>query len=224
MTKFEKSLKIGARTIGSFLYQPDDYSAKLVKNTILNSFKRLKKLYKVSPKNIHPMCFELIYSRKELNSKIGKKTANWLVGFSHKNKIYLFSPIAIEKFSFHKKSHINKLITHELCHLFNYAANPLLPIWLNEGIALVIANQKKDFLIPKSDWLFFNNNLSNKNFNFRKFSEHSGYKISYKLATNLLDKLGQDSLLQLVKTAPKKNKLYTKALTLSIAYIDSLIN
>ncbi|MFH1583301.1 MAG: hypothetical protein ABIB72_03210 [Candidatus Falkowbacteria bacterium] len=224
MLRVEKPLKIGVRTIGIFFYRSDDLSAKLVRNTIQNSFKKLEKIYRIPSKNLPQLYFELIYSREELNSKISKKTANWLVGLFRKNKIYLFSPIAIEKFSPHKKTYIKKLITHELCHLFNHAINPLLPLWLNEGIALVIADQKKDSLIPKSDWLFFKKSLTNKKMHFKEFSEHSGYKISYALTSHLLDKLGRDGLFRLVKFASKKNKPYAKALNLSASYIDSLIN
>lgn len=224
MIKVQKPLKISGKTIGKILYQDGDPSVKLIKKTIQSSFKRLKETYKIAPKNISFLCFELVYSREELNKKIYKRTPDWLVGLFHKNKIYLFSPTVIEKFSPHKKTYINRLITHELCHLFNYAVNPSLPLWLNEGIALILADQKKDSHISKSDWLFFKKNLTNKKINSKDFSGHSGYRISYTLTNHLLDKLGRDSLSQLVKITPKKDKSYAKILRLSIAYINNLTN
>lgn len=195
MRKISKELKFNKTKIGKIYFLPDDHSTENINKQTSRSIKKLKDFYNINVSNIN---IELIYSRKELNKKIERRTPNWLIGLACKNKIYLFSPLAVEKHSSHKKSDLNKIITHELCHIFNAKVNNNIPLWLDEGLALYLSNQKKNKDFKKSDWRFFVDNL-NKKTSFDSFVKHDGYKISYRLVKKLADKYNRKELLRIIK-------------------------
>jgi len=195
MKKIYKEIQVNKIKIGRIVFLPDDYSVENINKHILKSIKKLKGFY---DKNISNINIELVYSRKELNKKIKKKTPDWLVGFTDKNKIYLFSPLVVEKYSSHRKSDLNKIITHEFCHIFNAKINNNIPIWLDEGLAMNLSNQKKNKDFKKSDRQFFIDNLNN-NISFDSFVKHDGYKISYWLVKKLIYKHKGKKILEIIK-------------------------
>ncbi len=122
------------------VYKKDDSNIKLVKKYIKKTIQNLENFYKFKNPEIF---IELFYSREEFDEKIGYKTPEWLAGFTAKNNIYLFSPLVIEKISNHKKSEFKKILTHEICHIFNDKINKNSLMWIDEGVALLLAGQKK---------------------------------------------------------------------------------
>jgi len=205
--KISKDIKIGKDEIGKIIFRPDDHSVNWIENLVLSNFKKLKKFYKI---NVSKINLELIYSRKEFNDKINRQTPRWMVGITFKNKIYLLSPFIIEKVSTHKKSELNKIITHELCHIFNNKINKNSLIWVDEGIALFLAKQKKKKDFKKAEWQFFINNFLIKNIDFWSFVKYNGYKISYWTIKTSTNKIGAKNLLDLIKINAKKNNCKNK--------------
>lgn len=137
------------------IYKKENNYIGLIKKHIKKIVQEMKDFYKF--KNLS-MVIELFYSRKEFDKKIGYKTPEWLVGFARKNNIYLFSPSVMEKVSSHKKSEIKKILTHEICHIFNDKINKNPLMWVDEGMALLLAGQKKNNDFAKKDLnLFYNN-------------------------------------------------------------------
>jgi len=195
MEKIYREIQFNKIKIGKIAFLPDDYSIKDVNKQIIKSIKKLQNFYN---KNISNINIELIYSREELNKRMKKKTPNWLIGLADKNKIYLFSPLAVEKYSSHKKSDLNKIITHELCHIFNAKLNNNIPPWLDEGLALNLSSQKKNKDFKKKDWQFFIDNLNN-DISFDSFVKHDGYKIAYWLVKKLIYKYKIKNLLRMIR-------------------------
>jgi hypothetical protein len=195
MEKISKEIIVYKNEIGKICFLPGDNYIKILENQIIRSVKKLSGFYSI---NIPYINIELIYSRKELNNKLKRKTPNWLIGVNYKNKIYLFSSSVVERYSSHKKSRLNKIITHEICHAFNSKINKKMPTWLDEGIALYLSNQKKKRDFKKSDWQFFVNNI-NKKINLNSLTEHDGYKVSYWMVKGLTDNYNKKNLLKLIK-------------------------
>lgn len=204
LNKVNKDIKINQKQVGKIVLRYDDQSISWVKRLVLSNLRKLNKFYKTDYPEIN---LELVYSRKEFDDKIGRHTPDWMVGVSLKNKIYLFSPLSIEKFSTHKKSKLNKIIAHELCHIFNNKINKEILNWVDEGTALFLADQKKAKDFKKSDWYFFIDNFLNENINLRSFAKHEGYKISYWLVRTIIENLGVNTLYRLIKINPKKGNV-----------------
>jgi len=195
MKKITKEINFDKKKLGKICFLPNDNSVRNIEKQVLKSIKKLKAFYNINVSNIN---IELVYSRKELNKKLKRKTPNWLIGTVVKNKIYIFSLLSITKHNCHKNNKFNKLINHELCHIFNAKLNKKMPIWLDEGIALYLSRQEKKKDFKKSDWQFFIENI-NKNISFNSFLKHDGYKVSYWLVKKLFDNSNKNKLLKLIK-------------------------
>ena len=97
--------------------------------------------------------------------------------------IIIFSKKSINKETTHKIEEWDSLVKHELCHIFYYNKfKTYLPLWLNEGLALNLANQKK----PK---IYFSvkdiiNLTTKENFSKDKYAYHKSYWIVKKLLEN----------------------------------------
>lgn len=169
--------------------------------------KDLQKFYKVKNPKIK---IELIYSRKEFNNKLGFKTPNWLVATALKNNVYLFSPSVIEKVSDHKKTEIKKLLTHELCHIFNSKINKNSLMWVDEGIALFIAKQRKNKSYTEDNLNYFSNYYFEKNIKLSPFAANNGYRISYWAIRKIAEEFNSEKLLELLKINPEKKNCRKK--------------
>lgn len=207
INKISKNIKVRKIKVGKIIFKPNDHSVNWIERLVSSNLEKLNKFYKIKNPRIN---LELIYSRKEFNDKIGRQTPKWMVGVALKNKIYLFSPLVIEKISSHKKSELDKIITHELCHIFNNKINKEILSWVDEGTALFLANQKKIKDFKKLDWCFFINNFLTKNIGFQFFVKHNGYKISYLAVKTIIEKRGINKLLDLIKINAKKNTCESK--------------
>jgi len=88
----------------------------------------------------------LLNSRKDINRIQGRKTEDWVVGFTDGSKkcLFLLSPETYEKESSHKYSdeEYSALIKHELSHLYSRIFyEGYIPVWLVEGIAIYSSGQ-----------------------------------------------------------------------------------
>ncbi len=205
------------------LRKPD--SKKDIKNKLELALNQVSSFYQIDMNSL-TIHLNLIYSREEFNKKINQETPNWLVGFTDKNQINLLSPSVINKYSPHSPDYFEKILTHELSHIFASQINEKPLMWLDEGLALNIAGQKKKNEIPKSDWNFFiaKGGLVG-NMSFNDFSRYSGYRISFWMAKTLLDNFDQKTILKLLQIKPtQKNieKQIEKIITIPIKEFISL--
>lgn len=207
INKISKDIKVKKIKVGRIIFRPNDHSVNWIEGLVLSNFKKLNKFYKIKKPKIN---LELIYSRKEFNAKIGRQTPKWLVGVTLKNKIYLFSPSVIEKVSSHKKSGVKKILAHEICHIFNNKLNKNPLMWIDEGMALFLAGQKKENDFIKKELDFFRTNFFDKNIKLKLFAKHNGYKISYWGIKTIVEKRSINKLLDLIKINTKKNNCESK--------------
>lgn len=87
----------------------------------------------------------IIKSRSKLDSIKGEVTEKWVVGFTRNETIYILDPDIFEEESTHKKEEFWQVLKHEYSHIcFRFITNgESKPVWLNEGLAVYIAGQKK---------------------------------------------------------------------------------
>ncbi len=193
--KVTNKLLFDKKEIGKIIFDSNDFCISKIKKQINRSISELNKFYKIKIPKIN---IELIYSKTKFDEIIKRKSPNWLVGITIKNKIYIFSPLCMEKYTSHNKKDFNKNLNHEICHLFNMAINKKLPTWIDEGSALYLSKQKKNHSFNKSDWLFFINKL-NSRMTIKTFTDHNGYKIAYHMTDKIVKKRGLKYLLKLIK-------------------------
>lgn len=199
MKKTEKIDKI-TKTI-KIIYKANDTCANQLKKKLYNAAKYLEEFYEIK---VPKTTIELVYSRKEFEKKTHYiNSPEWLVAIAKKNKIFLVSPSAIEKISCHKKSKVKKIITHELCHIFNNKINRNMLMWVDEGIAQFIAGQKKKKDFTKNNLDLFTRNLFDNQINLATFSKNNGYKISYWIANEIVKDSGRNGLSRLMKISSK---------------------
>lgn len=181
----------------------NDTSIKIIEKCLNSIIKKLENFYRIN----HPkIVIELFYSREEFNKKAGYKTPEWFIGFTVNNNICLLSPLVIEKVSLsHKKSEFLKILTHEICHIFNSEINKNILMWVDEGISLYLAGQKKKPGFEKKDLDFFLHNIFDKNIKINLFAEHNGYRISYWAVRTAVKILGKKKLLDLACIDRRKN-------------------
>lgn len=175
------------KIIGEIKYQENDEKSDKIIQIIQKKYHLLKNFFgfKVSPIKIN-----LLYSRAEINKYWGVETPIWICGFiKGKNKIYILSPSVSEKISKHSATSIYKVAIHELVHLFVEKINKKPLSWLNEGLALVLANQIKSNAIKKKDWEFLKKNgfINNPKISWKTFENKSGYQASYILVNFLFN-------------------------------------
>jgi len=201
--KITKYINIGKTRTGKLVFKKHDLSIDWVQKSVLSSIKKLEKFYKIKSPLIN---LELVYSREEFNKIVGRETPEWMVAIALENKIYLFSTSIVEKFSSHKKSSLKKIITHEICHLFNNKLNKNILAWVDEGTALFLSNQEKPEDLKKTEWNFFIKNFLTKNIDYQSFCTHNGYKISYWAVRIIVETFNRDMLLNLIKINLKKEQ------------------
>ena len=143
--------------------------------------------------------FELVFleTRKEMDETYGSKTEDWVVGGVYKeNIIYIFDKEVYSKVSCHPQKNFFSTLVHEIAHIYTTNLfNLLYPIWLNEGIAYVIAGQGKEKPDVKED-------ITNAH-DYQGFSKTHPYVASGNFVRFLLEKYGKGKLIQLIKTLVK---------------------
>jgi len=162
------SIELGPQAKGFVSFLSKDPSL----NRIIKDFKcgyiRASSFFK---KEIPKVKLTLVYSRGEMDSLIGYKTASWFVGYADfSNEIFIFSPSVFDRESNHSKRDFRKVLCHEICHLFiRQIHNSYEPVWLEEGLAYYVAGQKSRlknsnpiFNNPKAIFLIDTRNRWNK--------------------------------------------------------------
>lgn len=106
-------------------------------------FDKTKKFYGINDSTTFPDIIE-VKTRTEFNKILGRNTEKWEVGFVKEGKIVIFYKDIFEKVSTHKNKEWEQILRHELCHiLYMHKFKTIFPLWLNEGLACILAEQHK---------------------------------------------------------------------------------
>lgn len=153
----------------------------------------------------------LVYTRKEMDFLASRRTPNWLIAYTDStNKIILFTPAVIEQESSHQSSDFQQTLCHEVVHLFVYnIRRSCEPVWLNEGLACLIADQMERF-----KKLSIVDNFQHKTFfllDTKKKWEKlilkkpgMPYMLSYLLVDFLISRFGKHNFISLLSSLNKK--------------------
>src|SRR3989338_1444785 len=163
--------------------------------------KSLNEFYEINWVHHLPIII-IVDDRETINTLKGKKTENWVVGWTNGSQVYILNKDSFEKESSHKcnPDEYSALIKHELSHCFyNILSNyHHIPIWLGEGVASYTSGQ---------------NNLKNKPKEFSKFLDcydHGGkgvYSESGFFVQILIEKFGKQKLLNLIKKLKNSRRI-----------------
>jgi len=164
---------------------------KLKTNKKLEKFLKTTKneLDKIFNFKIKEPLIYLLNSRDELDIVWGSKTEKWLVACARNDSIFILHPDIYAEQSDHKEAgDFWKVLKHEYCHIyFKQITGGLYPLWLNEGLANYLADQKKSGGNPMDVFLYFNK------------TDRSIYKAGYFWVELLIRKFGKAKILKLIK-------------------------
>lgn len=142
-------------------------------------------------------------TRKSYDKQLGRKTYDWEVGNTSTQNNYLdiIHQDSFEKHSSHPKDDFPKILKHELSHIYirEIAKNKTIPMWLNEGLAMYLANQiaqykDKGFFI-ESDYL----SKISTDYGWGKYSNYSAYDYSCLFVEYLINKYSVSKIIDLLK-------------------------
>ncbi len=142
-----------------------------------------------------PLIF-LLESRLELDLIWGQKTEKWVVGGTKNGSIFILDPKVYTQQSSHKdKNDFWKTLKHEYCHIyFRYITKGVNPLWLHEGLASYLADQKKICDDPLDVFSYFDK------------PGKGLYNAGYFWVDLLIEKFGKAKFLRLIKSLePKPN-------------------
>lgn len=142
----------------------------------------------------------LLDSRKELDVIWKQKTERWVVGGTKYGAIFILNPDHYVKESDHKnKNDFWKTLKHEYCHIyFRSITSNTRPLWLHEGLATYLAEQKKTCDNPLDIFCYFD-------------KQGKGlYDVGYFWVDLLIKKFGKAKLVKLIKSLNVKSVLTEK--------------
>lgn len=124
------------------------------------------------------------------------------------------------------KEEYEKAIFHELIHAIQYAMFGTIPEWLSEGIAKYL-----DGTYSKGIKWLLENSINNKSIPNQdeieqEFGMHNydSYDYAYIMISYLIETLGKDSFIELLKDKNKLNSIKDKLLIKSIIYYNNKYN
>jgi len=141
-------------------------------------------------------------SRTSYNKSIGRQTQVWEVGNSSSDgKINIVHPDYFEKISSHKNSEFDQILAHEIAHAFigKISSGKMVPVWLNEGLAMNIAGQFDKYKSGKP--MCIEENFSRKlapRKDWDKRTNYDAYKLSCLFTAFLIERYSINKVLEIV--------------------------
>lgn len=208
----------------SIILEKDNNLSPVISKIVQDNYDLVSKFFpKIRPDKIN---IKILDSRRSFNQYIGRDTPEWMIGFTKKNTIHILSPKAIDQESSHQKNVFPQILAHEMVHIFISEINPRCLPWLEEGLALNLANQQKSPEIQKRNWQLFLREIFKNNFNLDRFASHEGYKISFWVVRALLNRFGVrrvSSLLKIECSDFQREKKFFEVLKISKTKLRTLI-
>jgi hypothetical protein len=163
-------------------------------NYVLEAIDKVEKFFNAK------LDFKIVFleTREEMDEVYSKmfdspqKTEDWVVGgYFGEDSVYMFSEEVYSNVSIHKQETFLPTLVHEITHIFsNKVLKFHLPMWLDEGLSYVIADQDKVNLDVKEDII--------KAYSEEEWMKTNPYKTSGKFVRFLIDSYGKDKLLLLL--------------------------
>lgn len=159
-----------------------------------NFNKEVAEFFETKPINIK---VRILANRKVYNATIGHETKNWSIGFARGNTIYMLDKKRWEIESIHQKSEFGKALKHEIAHVYyrNIKDNSL-PSWLNEGVAMYVANQTP-LGIPDKVGIV---NLDDFH------TKAASHNIGIFMVSKIMEEYGKEKLFELIKMDDKQKR------------------
>lgn len=147
--------------------------------------------------NIYVYDDQETFHSKRVGFLAGLLDLDWYIGDNRGTDVLILSPASFAKTQ-HDYNSIKNAVVHEMVHAYNSVLNSNMGLWINEGLAVYLANQKpnedfyKYFSFPKLCQLHTTNNLD--------FSAFGGYQFAYNFIEYLTKEYGFEKVLQLAKS------------------------
>lgn len=175
------------------IYNPEIDDITKVGEDCLEAYSYNKKFFK---SNMH-VFVQVADSRAELEKVSGFNHGKWFVGSGcGNNLVVVLSEKIVKEEAVKKEFSLRQLMAHEIAHVFiNRLSHKKIPIWLNEGIAMVVAKQERkgDF---NQDIINCNSGEDWERFNFP-------YASAYGFTRYLFNRFGKDRMLEFVSQLSK---------------------
>lgn len=147
-------------------------------------------------------------SRTSYEKQLEKhNTQNWEVGnTSENNEIDIFHPDVFEDESSHKREDFLKILKHEITHIYikKLANSKAVPMWLNEGLAMYLAGQVKQY--RNKTGLYIETEYASKLSSpsgWNKYADHDAYRFACLFVNFLVTKYGLEPIIRLIKSIPQ---------------------
>ncbi len=141
-------------------------------------------------------------TREEMDKIWKRPTPAWVVAKTgNDNDISIFEEDVFERVSHHPKEDFPKVLAHEITHIYTKSKfNLTFPMWLNEGIAYVVADQDKKTGEKKD---------IRQAHTFEEWNKNPVYGASGKFVRYLIEKFGKEKLIDLLKEIKENEKKET---------------
>ncbi len=148
-------------------------------------------------------------TRQSYDKSLNRSTQIWEVGnTSRDNKIDIIHPDHFESISDHDKSEFEQILAHEIAHIFinRTASGNVLPLWLNEGLSMVIAGQSDKYKASGPICLEkdFSRELADQR-DWDQRANYGAYKISCLFTAFIVEKFSFIKVLELVKRSDRNH-------------------
>lgn len=144
--------------------------------------------------DVVPVKVHLVYTRGEMDSLLGRKTEDWVVGTfnTKKHAIYVFAPSVYEKESSHRVEDFPYTIAHEMAHIFTAEQYGLKdPKWLNEGLAGYVAQDYEVIKMNKGRICPLRSMHT-----YKQWDKNHNYPQAFSFTKYLIDRFGKEAFLR----------------------------
>lgn len=136
-----------------------------------------------------------VYSREDFDKLLGRKTERWERAVSRQNGLFFIHSSKIEELTPHTNADFWPVVKHEMSHWFYRHVTGVEngnPRWFNEGLAGVVAEQRRTQKPAALDEPVVDKYYS--------YSDASNYAWGYWMVKYLLDEFGKEKLVALIKS------------------------
>jgi len=146
---------------------------------------------------INEINLTVVNSREEIDKLKGFETKSRFVGWIGKHdNLFVLSEDKLESESNHKKEEYEKILKHEIAHLYIHKLTKCrVPVWLHEGLAMYLAGQVNPNITKEESMKaleFFNDNS-------KEVYLYAGAYVYF-----LIKEHGKDKIIDLLKKIPSE--------------------
>ncbi len=118
---------------------------------------------------------------------------DWYIGDNIGETVIAVSPNT--ELTYHDKNSVYGMLPHEYVHTVNYRLNPEMPLWINEGMALYLANGKplksiQGMRIPTYEEIQTSNPIT--------FADFNGYQLAHIYIEKMIERFGKEKAMSVI--------------------------